>query len=78
LIPSQHPIVPIILGDAQYADAIANAPRRRGVLVTAFPYSVVPIGQARIPTPMNADMTRAQLDFALSAFSEAKDEVMTV
>lgn len=74
LLPGAHPIIPVMVGDAPLAQALAAALDRRGVMVSAFFYPVVPMGQARIRTQMNAALTRADLDFALSAFAEAGRE----
>ena len=74
LLPGAHPIIPVMVGDAPLAQALAAALDRRGIMVSAFFYPVVPIGQARIRTQMNAALTRADLDFALSAFAEAGHE----
>ena len=74
LLPGAHPIIPVMVGDAPLAQALAAALDRRGIMVSAFFYPVVPMGQARIRTQMNAALTRADLDFALSAFAEAGHE----
>jgi glycine C-acetyltransferase len=71
LLPGDHPIVPVMLGEAPLAQAFAAALDARGVMVSAFFFPVVPRGQARIRTQMNARLTRADLDFALAAFAEA-------
>ena len=74
LLPGEHPIVPVMLGDAVLAQRMAAALGARGVHVAGFFFPVVPKGQARIRTQMNARLTRADLDFALSAFAEAGRE----
>lgn len=71
LLPGEHPIVPVMLGDAKLAQAMAAALNDRGVYVAGFFFPVVPKEQARIRTQMNARLTRGDLDFALSAFAEA-------
>ena len=71
LLPGEHPIIPVMLGDAKLAQAMAAALYERGVHVAGFFFPVVPKGQARIRTQMNAALTREDLDFALGAFSEA-------
>ncbi len=71
LLPGEHPIVPVMIGEAPLAQAFARELDRRGVMVSAFFYPVVPKGQARIRTQMNARATLADLDFALGAFAEA-------
>ncbi len=71
LLPGEHPIVPVMLGDAPLAQDFARELDRLGVMVSAFFYPVVPNGLARIRTQMNAKATRDDLDFALGAFEEA-------
>ena len=74
LLPGQHPIIPIMIGDAIKAQALAAALAKRGIYVTAFSYPVVPQGKARIRTQMNAAHDLATLDRALAAFGEAGRE----
>lgn len=74
LLPGEHPIIPVMVGEAPLAQAFARALDKRGVMVSAFFFPVVPRGQARIRTQMNAALTRADLDFALGAFAEAGRE----
>jgi glycine C-acetyltransferase len=71
LLPGEHPIVPVMLGDAVLAQKMAAALAEGGVHVAGFFFPVVPKGQARIRTQMNARLTRADLDFALAAFAKA-------
>jgi glycine C-acetyltransferase len=71
LLPGDHPIIPVMLGDAKLAQAMAADLNQRGVHVAPFFFPVVPKGQARIRTQMNAALTRADLDFALDAFTQA-------
>jgi glycine C-acetyltransferase len=75
LLPGEHPIVPVMLGDAVLAQRMAAALGERGVHVAGFFFPVVPKGQARIRTQMNARLTREDLDFGLKAFDEAGREV---
>ncbi len=75
LLPGQHPIVPVMLGDAVLAQRMAAALGARGVHVAGFFFPVVPKGQARIRTQMNARLTKEDLDFGLAAFAEAGREV---
>ncbi len=74
LLPGSHPIIPVMVGEAPLAQAFAAALDRRGIMVSAFFFPVVPRGQARIRTQMSAALTRADLDFALTAFAEAGRE----
>ncbi|WP_245875347.1 glycine C-acetyltransferase [Tabrizicola aquatica] len=71
LLPGDHPIIPVMLGDAKLAQAMAADLNASGVHVAPFFFPVVPKGQARIRTQMNAALTRADLDFALDAFTKA-------
>ncbi|MDP4033540.1 MAG: glycine C-acetyltransferase [Pseudorhodobacter sp.] len=71
----EHPIIPVMLGEAKLAQAMAQALYERGVYVAGFFFPVVPRGQARIRTQMNAALTRADLEFALDAFRAAGKEV---
>lgn len=71
LLPGEHPIIPVMLGEAKLAQAMAAALYDRGVYVSGFFFPVVPKGQARIRTQMNAKLTRGDLDFALDAFRGA-------
>jgi glycine C-acetyltransferase len=71
LLPGEHPIIPVMLGDAKLAQAMAADLNQRGVHVAPFFFPVVPKGQARIRTQMNAALSRDDLDFALDAFTAA-------
>ena len=71
LLPGEHPIVPVMLGDAALSQKMAAALYDRGVYVAGFFFPVVPKGQARIRTQMNARLTKNDLDFALDAFRGA-------
>lgn len=71
LLPGEHPIVPVMLGEAQVAQAMAAELGKRGVHVAGFFFPVVPKGRARIRTQMNAALTREDLDFGLEAFAAA-------
>ena len=74
LLPGEHPIIPVMLGDAPLAQRFAAALDRRGVMVSAFFFPVVPKGLARIRTQMNAALTRDDLDVGLAAFEAAGRE----
>jgi glycine C-acetyltransferase len=71
LLPGSHPIIPVMLGEAPLAQAMAADLGRRGVHVAGFFFPVVPKGQARIRTQMTAALTKDDLDFALAAFGAA-------
>lgn len=68
LLPGEHPIIPVMLGDARLAQDMANRLFDEGVYVSGFFFPVVPKGQARIRTQMNAALTCDELDRALAAF----------
>lgn len=70
LLPGEHPIVPVMLGEAQLAQDMAAALFDEGVYVSGFFFPVVPRGQARIRTQMNAALTRDDLTRALAAFGK--------
>jgi glycine C-acetyltransferase len=69
LIPGEHPIIPVMLGDAALATSMAEALLKEGVYVVGFSYPVVPQGQARIRTQMSAAHTTTQLQQAVAAFA---------
>ena len=68
--PGDHPIVPIMLGDAKVAVEMADEMLAEGVYVIAFSYPVVPKGRARIRVQISAALTIAELDTAIAAFSK--------
>ena len=69
LVPGEHPIIPVMLGDATLAKNMADAMLKEGVYVIGFSYPVVPLNQARIRTQMSAAHTKTQIDQALAAFA---------
>jgi glycine C-acetyltransferase len=75
LLPGEHPIVPVMLGEAKLAQEMAAKLFDRGVYVSGFFFPVVPKGQARIRTQMSADLTRENLDKALGAFGAVGREL---
>jgi glycine C-acetyltransferase len=75
ILPGEHPIVAIMFGDAVVASRMAELLLAKGVYVVAFSYPVVPRGKARIRTQISAAHTRADLEFALAMFIEAKSEL---
>jgi glycine C-acetyltransferase len=68
IVPGEHPIAPVMLGDAALAASFAERLLGRGVYVIGFSYPVVPMGKARIRTQMCAGHTIEQLDRAVEAF----------
>ena len=75
LKPGEHPIIPVMLGDAKLATQMADKLLERGIYVIGFSFPVVPKGQARIRTQMSAGVTRAQLDKAIDAFTDVGREL---
>lgn len=70
LVPGEHPIIPVMLGDATLATEMANLLLQAGIYVIGFSYPVVPKGKARIRTQMSAAHEREHLDQALAAFEK--------
>jgi glycine C-acetyltransferase len=70
LVPGEHPIIPVMLGDAKLAGAMAEALLRQGIYVIGFSYPVVPKGQARIRTQMSAAHSLADIDRVIAAFAK--------
>ncbi len=75
LKPGEHPIIPVMLGDAKLATTMADKLLERGIYVIGFSFPVVPKGQARIRTQMSAGLTREQLDKAIDAFADVGREL---
>jgi glycine C-acetyltransferase len=76
ILPGEHPIVPIMLGDAALATRFADALLERGVYVIGFSFPVVPHGKARIRTQVSAAHSRQDLEFALEQFRAVRNEVV--
>jgi glycine C-acetyltransferase len=72
VLPGEHPIVPIMLGDAALASRFADALLERGIYVIGFSYPVVPQGKARIRTQVSAAHSEEDLQFALEQFAAVK------
>ena len=70
LVPGEHPIVPVMLGDASLASRMAEALLAEGIYVIGFSFPVVPKGRARIRTQMSAAHTPQQIDRAVAAFAK--------
>jgi glycine C-acetyltransferase len=75
ITPGEHPIVPVMLGDAALAARFAEAMLERGVYVVGFSYPVVPQGKARIRTQISAAHTQEDLERAVKAFVEVKQQL---
>jgi len=75
ITPGEHPICPIMLGDAVLASRMADAMLQRGIYVIGFSYPVVPKGQARIRVQVSAAHSEGDLRFAIEAFSAVKEEL---
>jgi glycine C-acetyltransferase len=78
ILPGEHPIVPVMFGDAPVAARMAELLLKQGVYVVAFSYPVVPMGKARIRTQISAAHSRHELEFAVCCFAQAKWEVESV
>jgi glycine C-acetyltransferase len=74
VLPGDHPIVPVMVGDASEAAGFSRALVAHGVFAVAFSYPVVPLGTARIRTQMSAAHTDADLEAAVQAFVAARAE----
>lgn len=75
VLPGEHPIVPIMLGDAALAARVADALLQKGIYVIGFSFPVVPKGKARIRTQISAAHSIEDLDFAIEKFKEVKAEL---
>jgi glycine C-acetyltransferase len=78
LKPGAHPIIPVMLGDARLAGAMADRLLDEGVYVIGFSYPVVPHGQARIRTQMSAGHSRDHLERAIAAFEKVGRELKVI
>ena len=75
ILPGEHPIVPVMLGDAALASRMADAMLEEGVYVIGFSYPVVPQGKARIRTQVSAAHSRDDLAKAVAAFEAARSRL---
>jgi glycine C-acetyltransferase len=75
LVPGEHPIIPVMLGEAPLAVRMADRLLELSVYAIGFSYPVVPMGKARIRTQMCAGHTRAMLETAAAAFAQAGAEL---
>jgi len=78
LVPGDHPIIPVMLGDATLACHMAERLLQEGIYVVGFSFPVVPKGQARIRVQMSAGHTRTQLERAVSAFAKVGRELKII
>lgn len=78
LVPGDHPIIPVMLGDAKLAQDMAARLYQEGVYVIGFSYPVVPMGQARIRTQMSAALTEDHVNRALAAFEKVGREMNVI
>jgi glycine C-acetyltransferase len=75
LLPGEHPIIPVMLGEAKLAQDMATRLHELGIFVTGFFFPVVPQGKARIRTQMSAAHTTGDIDAAVAAFTKAGKEL---
>jgi glycine C-acetyltransferase len=75
LLPGEHPIIPVMLGEAKLAQEMATKLYDKGIYVTGFFFPVVPKGQARIRTQMSAAHSPEDIDTAIAAFTAAGQEL---
>ena len=78
LVPGEHPIIPILLGEAALATSMADRLLQERIYVIGFSYPVVPKGQARIRVQMSAAHTRGQLERAVDAFTKVGRELKVI
>ena len=75
ILPGEHPIIPVMLGDAKLATEMSDRLLQQGIYVVGFSFPVVPKGQARIRTQMSAAHDRSHLDRAIAAFAAVGREL---
>jgi glycine C-acetyltransferase len=75
MLPGEHPIIPVMLGDAVLAQNMSARLLEKGVYVIGFSYPVVPKGKARIRVQMSAAHSQEDLEFAVKMFAEVKEEL---
>jgi glycine C-acetyltransferase len=75
ILPGEHPIVPVMLGDAALASRFADALLKRGIYVIGFSYPVVPQGKARIRVQVSAAHSEDELRFAADQFAAVRSEL---
>jgi glycine C-acetyltransferase len=75
ILPGEHPIVPVMLGDASLAAEVSESLLRKGVYVVGFSYPVVPVGRARIRVQLSAAHSTEDLEFAVEQFAKVREEI---
>jgi glycine C-acetyltransferase len=75
LLPGEHPIVPVMLGDARLAQGMASLLMEEGIYVIGFSFPVVPKGQARIRTQLSAAHSNEHIDHAIKSFARVRDQL---
>jgi glycine C-acetyltransferase len=75
VLPGEHPIVPVMLGDASLASRVSERLLEKGVYVVGFSYPVVPLGKARIRVQLSAAHTPEDLEFAVAQFAAVREEL---
>jgi glycine C-acetyltransferase len=75
ILPGEHPIVPVMIGDAALASQAAEALLERGIYVIGFSYPVVAQGKARIRVQLSAAHSRTDLERAVEAFLQVRQQV---
>ncbi|WP_243061902.1 glycine C-acetyltransferase [Humibacter sp. RRB41] len=75
VLPGEHPIVPVMFGDAALTAKVADEMQRRGIYVTAFSFPVVPRGLARIRVQLSAAHTHDQIERCVRAFVDSRETV---
>lgn len=78
LVPGEHPIIPVMLGDATLAQTFAKKMLEKGIYVIGFAYPVVPMGKARIRTQMSAAHSKADIDRAVDCFEAVGKELKVI
>jgi len=76
ILPGEHPIVPVMLGEASLAAKVSEYLLRKGIYVVGFSYPVVPKGKARIRVQISAAHSRGDLEFAITQFAAVKTEML--
>jgi glycine C-acetyltransferase len=75
IVPGEHPITPIMIGDAALAGKMAEKLLGQGVYAIGFSYPVVPQGKARVRVQVSAAHSRQDLEFAINAFTRVRDDL---